>query len=252
MRIPESPEPAQSSSEDKFVHGSGKEAMTSKDKPVDSGGGPVGTMLAGSRFEVRVEPIWLEFREREASLKFLERRRARRRIEGIVRSANDWLSTTRVDPGNWHREEGERVAHLRVARMGLIRLLQNYVESAAEPGTLGASPHLAALRDRNCLILPPDFRVPFPLSPAKKERPLFVLSAPRLRAEFTRLKDVLRVGDLPGVPGQADFVDAKEEEIRAHEARRGTDDSFWARFTAVLLVKAIDRSMSHGLPAIIP
>ena len=185
-------------------------------------------------------------------MKFLERRRARRRIEGIVRSANDWLSATRVDPGNWHREEGERVVHLRVARMGLVRLLQRYIKNATEPGTLDACPHLAALRDRDCLILPPDFRLPFPLSPGRKERPLWVLSAPRLRAELTRLKDVLRVGDSPGLPGQADFVDAKEEEIRAHEARRGSDDEFWARFTAALLVKAVDRSVSHDLPAIVP
>lgn len=185
-------------------------------------------------------------------MKFLERRRARRRIEGIIRSANDWFTATRVDPGNWHRQEGERVVHLRVARMGLVRLLQRYSQDAAKPGTLDACPHLAAVRDRGCLILPTDFRLPFPLSPGRKERPLWVLSAPRLRAEFRRLKDVLRIGDSPGLPGQADFVDAKEEEIRAREARGDTDEAFWARFTAALLVKAVDRSVSHELPAIVP
>lgn len=230
-----------------------KEAMKNGDMPGDSRVDGAGTALeAGACFEVRVEPIWLAYREREPDLGFFERRRARRRVREIVRSANDWLSATRVAPGSWHRPEGERVAHLRVARMGLVRLLKRHVEASAQPGALGACRHLAALRDRGCLVLPPDFRLPFPLSPGRKDPPLWVLSAPRLRAELTGLKDVLRVGDSPGLPEQLDFVDAKEEEIRAREARGDTDDAFWARFTAALLVKAVDRSVSHELPAIIP
>ena len=227
--------------------------MKNDDMPEESRVEGAGTALAaGGCFEVRVEPIWLAYREREPGLGFFERRRARRRVREIVRSANDWLTATRVDPGNWHRPDGERVAHLRVARMGLVRLLKRHVEAVAEPGALGACPHLAALRDRGCLVLPPDFRLPFPLSRGREERPLWVLSAPRLRAELTRLKDVLRFGDSPGLSGQTDFVDAKEEEIRAREARGDTDDAFWARFTAARLVKAVDRSVSHELPAIVP
>lgn len=217
-----------------------------------SRGDVVEAMPAGACFELRVEPIWLEYREREPRTGFFERRRAKQRVREMVRSANDWLAATRVDPGAWHRPEGERVAHLRVARMGLVRLLKRHIEASARPCALGECPHLAALRDRGCLILPPDFRLPFPLSPGKKGRPLWVLSAPRLRAEITRLKDVLRVGESAGLPGQADFVDAKEEEIRAREDRGDTDDAFWARFTAALLVKAVDRSVSHELPAIVP
>lgn len=201
---------------------------------------------------MRVEPIWLEYRERESGLGFFERRRALRRVRGIVRSANDWLSATRVDPGDWGRQEGGRVAHLRAARMGLIRLLKRYVEARTRPGALGECPHLEALLDRGCLILPPDFRLPFPLAPGKKERPLWVLSAPRLRAELVRFKKVLRMDDYPGEPGKADFVDAKDEEIRTREAAGGTDDAFWARFTAALLVRAVDRSLGPGLPAIVP
>ena len=226
--------------------------MKSNDVPENTWGDRAAAAVAGGCFEVRVEPIWLEYRERKLGLGFFERRRALRRVRGIVRSSNDWLTATRVDPGNWHREEGERVAHLRVARMGLVRLLQRYIKNAQEPCVLGACPHLEALRDRGCLILPPDFRLPFPLAPGKKDRPVWVLSAPRLRAELMRFKEVLRVGDSPGPPGRADFVDAKDEEIRAHEAAGGMDDAFWARFTAALLARAVDRSLSHRLPAIVP
>ncbi len=226
--------------------------MKSNDIPEDLRENRAAAAVAGNCFEVRVEPIWLEYRERESGLGFFERRRALSRVRGIVRSSNDWLTATRVDPGNWHREEGERVAHLLVARMGLVRLLQRYIQNVKEPGILDACPHLEALRDRGCLILPPDFRLPFPLTLGKKDRTVWVLSSPRLRADLARFKDVLRVGDSPGPPGRADFVDAKDEEIRARESDGGTDDAFWARFTAALLSRAVARSLGHGLPAIVP
>lgn len=179
-----------------------KKIMKNNDVPEEPRRDRSGTAAGGGCFEVRVEPLCLEYREWESGLGFFERRRAPRRGRGIVRSANDWLSATRVDPGDRGRQEGGCVAHLRAARMGLIRLLKRYVEARTSPGALGECPHLEALRDRGCLILPPDLWLPFPLSPGKKERPLWVLSAPRLRAELVRFKKVSEWATPPASRGR--------------------------------------------------
>ncbi len=192
-------------------------------------------------FEGRVEPMWLAFAERRAAMGFLERWREKRRLGRIVAA----IGRAAAAPGGWDRKPGGCACNLKVARLGLIKELKNFVKGAVD------APHLQALRDRPCYLAPFDFAEPLRVDPGGGEEAIPVSSAPRVRAELAAVNERLRIDETFAIKKMVDFLDATERDIEVYEKRLGTADGFWAKFAYVLLRKLADVSAEKNLPAIL-
>jgi hypothetical protein len=192
-------------------------------------------------FEGRVEPLWLSYAERRADLGFFERWRENRRLKRIAASVR---RASGAPPG-WDRQAGGCACNLKVARMGLVKELKNFVQGAVE------APHLQALRDRPCYLAPFEFAAPLRVDPGGGEEPVPVASAPRLRAELAEVNQKLRIDETFAIKKMVDFLDATEADIGIYEKRFGTAEGFWAKFAYVLLRKLSDASAEKKLPAVL-
>jgi hypothetical protein len=192
-------------------------------------------------FDARVEPLWLGYAERRAELGFFERWRERRRLGRIARAAGRAAGSAE----GWDRTAGACVCNLRVARMGLVKELKNHVRES------GDWPHLQALRDRPCYLVPLDFARPLNVDPGGGGEPLPVASAVRVKAELAALNERFRIDETFAIKKMVDFLDATERDIEVYERKLGTSEGFWAKFAYVLLKKLADTSAEKGLPAIL-
>lgn len=202
-------------------------------------------------FNARVEPFWRAFDRLKFRMGFFERRRERRRLERIVAGVRAGLKDQGADPQGWDARPGECVCNLRVARMGLVKEFKTYVRGFADAAE-GEEPwpHLAALRDRPCLLLPVEFFRPLSVSPGGGEEPLPVASSLRARAELEAINARLRIDETFALRKMVDYLDATERDIAIYESRLGAQEGFWPRFTFVLLRKLCDASATHGLPVL--
>ena len=192
-------------------------------------------------FEGRVEPLWLSYADRRADLGFFERWREKRRLRRIAGSVRRAAGA----PAGWDRQAGGCACNLKVARMGLVKELKNFVQGTVE------APHLQALRDRPCYLAPFDFAQPLRVDPGGGEEPVPVASATRVRAELAQVNEKLRIDETFAIKKMVDFLDATERDIEVYEKRLGMVDGFWAKFAYVLLRKLADASAEKNLPAVL-
>ena len=206
-------------------------------------------IAGGAGFNARVESFWLTFSKLGPKMGFFERRRERGRLERIVKSINLQLVGQKGDAEGWDEQEGACVCNLRVAKMGLVRELKTWLAAGLETAP-AEWPHLHALRDRPCMLLPVTFGAPISVEPGGGEETIPVASAVRARAELGEINDRFRIDETFALKKMVDFLDATERDISLYESRLGTSEGFWAKFSYVLLKKLMDVSVEKKLPVL--
>lgn len=192
-------------------------------------------------FNARVEPFWYSFERMRPRMGFFERWRERRRLKKLVASIR-----TQLGDGAWVERTGECVCNLRVAKLGLVAELQEYLRSNAPEDHVGQWKHLMAQRDRNAYLIPADFDEPFAVEG------VWVTSAPRVAGDLKEVNRLLRIDETFALAKakKVDYLDATERDISSYESRFGSLEGFWAKFAYVLLKKLADTSLDKGMPAI--
>ncbi len=201
-------------------------------------------------FDARVEPIWRTFNEIEPTLGFFDRRRERKKVERIIDVVNSAVVGQKGNPNGWEKATGDAVCHLKVAKMGLVRELKTWLKIGMDGTAEAKWPHLHALRDRPCLVVPVPFTKPLLADPGGGEEPLPVASAPALRDELKDISDKFNVEGSFAIKKMVDYMDATERDIAIYEQRLGQQEGFWPRFAFVLIKKLADVSVEKKLPAI--
>ena len=204
----------------------------------------------GSGFDARIEPIWLTYTKLESSLGFFERRRERKKVERVLDVLNAALVGQKANPAGWADAKGECVCHLKVAKMGLIKELKTWLKLGTDGQAEARWPHLHALKDRPCLLIPVSFAKPVFVESSGGEDPLPVASAPQLREELAQVNEQFRVEAGFAIKKMVDYMDATDRDIAIYEQRLGQQEGFWPRFVYVLLKKLADMSVDKKLPAI--
>src|SRR6185295_8639251 len=147
----------------------------------------------GVGFNARVEPVWHTYSQIETSLGFFDRRRERKKVEHVLDSIQSAIVGQKGNPAGWDKTTGDCVAHLRVAKMGLVKELKNWLKVHTD-GTAEANwPHLHVLRDRPCLMVPVPFTRPFPADPGGGEEPIPVASSVSVRDELAAINKRFRI-----------------------------------------------------------
>ena len=203
----------------------------------------------GVGFNARVEPVWHTFTQLEAGLGFFEKRRERKKVDTIVDAINNAIVGQKGNPGGWDKTPGDTVCHLRVAKMGLVKELKNWLKIGLDGTAEGKWPHLHVLRDRPCLMVPLPFTRPFSV-PGSDEELLPVASSVAVREELAAVNKRFRIDDTFAIKKMVDYMDATDRDIAIYEQRLGSQDGFWPRFAYVLLRKLADVSVEKKLPAI--
>lgn len=204
----------------------------------------------GVGFNARVEPVWHTFTQLEPTLGFFERRRERKKVDHVVEVINTTIVGQKANPGGWEKASGDCVCHLRVAKMGLVKELKNWLKVGLDGQAEARWPHLHALRDRPCMMVPVPFARPFPADPGGGEEALPVASAPGIRAELAAVNKHFRIDDTFAIKKMVDYMDATERDIAIYEQRLGSQEGFWPRFAYVLIKKLADVSVEKKLPGI--
>jgi hypothetical protein len=204
----------------------------------------------GVGFNARVEPVWHTFSQIEASLGFFDRRRERKKVEKVVEAINSAVVGQKGNPGGWEKTTGDCVCHLRVAKMGLVRELKTWLKIGLDGQAENRWPHLHALRDRPCLVVPARFSVPLVVDPGNGEEGLPVASAPWILEELNAINKKFRIDETFALKKMVDFMDATDRDIAIYEQRLGSQDGFWPKFAYVLIKKLADASVTRTLPAI--
>jgi len=202
-------------------------------------------------FNARVEPIWYTYTRLKGRMKFLERWGERRRLARLIAAVNAELRRQGVPPGDWDRRTGSCVCNLRVAKTGLVGEFRRHLRQTFGEEAARGWPHLMAVRDRACYLLPHDFPRPLAVSPGRGEETIPLASAPAALRELEEVNRRLRIDETFALKKMVDFLDATEKDIQLYESRFGAEEGFWPRFAFVLLRKLAEVSASRGLPAIV-
>ncbi len=201
-------------------------------------------------FDARVEPVWHTYSQIEAAMGFFDRRRERKKVEHVIDAVNSKVVGQKVNPGGWEKNAGDCVCHLRVAKMGLIKELKNWLKVGLDGQAESRWPHLHVLRDRPCLLVPLPFARPISADPGGGEEPLPVASAPAIREELADINKKFRIDETFALKKMVDYMDATERDIAIYEQRLGSQDGFWPKFAYVLIRKLADVSADKKLLAI--
>jgi hypothetical protein len=204
----------------------------------------------GVGFNARVEPLWHTYGQIEASLGFFDRRRERKKVEHVLAAINAAVVAQKGNPEHWDKTPGECVCHLRVAKMGLVKELKNWLKIGLDGKAEARWPHLHVLRDRPCLMVPVPFARPFSADPGGGEEAIPVASAPGVRDELAAINSKFRIEDTFAIKKMVDYMDATERDIAIYEQRLGSQEGFWPKFAYVLVRKLAEVSVSKKLPAI--
>lgn len=202
-------------------------------------------------FNARVEPIWYTYSRLKGRMGFLERWRERRRISRLISAVREGLKGQGVSAGDWDRRTGSCVCNLRVAKTGLMGEFRRYLRETFGEETAKGWPHLLAVRDRACYLLPHDFARPLSVSPGRGEETVPVGSAPAALRELEEVNHRWRLDETFALKKMVDFLDATEKDIQLYESRFGAEEGFWPRFAFVLLRKLSEVSVARGLPVIV-
>jgi hypothetical protein len=204
----------------------------------------------GVGFNARVEPVWHTFAQMEASLGFFDRRRERKKVEHVIEAVNSSITGQKGSPGGWEKTPGDCVCHLRVAKMGLVKELKNWLKIGLDGKAEARWPHLHVLRDRPCLMVPVAFARPLSADPGGGDESLPVASAVGVREELAAINKHFRIDDAFAIKKMVDYMDATERDIAIYEQRLGSQEGFWPKFAYVLMRKLADVSVEKKLPAI--
>jgi hypothetical protein len=204
----------------------------------------------GAGFDARVEPVWHTFSQIEAAMGFFDRRRERRKVEHVVDAVNSKIVGQKGNPDGWEKSPGDCVCHLRVAKMGLIKELKNWLKVGLDGQAEGRWPHLHVLRDRPSLMVPVPFTRPISADPGGGDEAIPVASAVAIREELAAINKQFRINETFALKKMVDFMDATERDISIYEQRLGSQDGFWPKFAYVLIKKLADASVEKKLPAI--
>lgn len=204
----------------------------------------------GVGFNARVEPLWHTYTQLEASLGFFERRRERKKVEHVVDSIQGAIVGQKANPAGWDKAPGDCVCHLRVAKMGLVKELKNWLKVGLDGTAEARWPHLHALRDRPCMMIPVPFARPVSADPGGGDELLPVASSVAVREELIAVNKTFRIDDSFAIKKMVEYMDATERDIAIYEQRLGSQDGFWPKFAYVLLKKLADVSVEKKLPAI--
>jgi len=204
----------------------------------------------GVGFNARVEPVWHTFSQMEASLGFFDRRRERKKVEHVIDAVNSTIVGQKGNPAGWDKVPGECVCHLRVAKMGLVKELKNWLKIGLDGTAEAKWPHLHVLRDRPCLMVPVPFTRPLSADPGGGEELLPVASAAGVREELAAINKRFRIDETFAIRKMVEYMDATERDIAIYEQRLGSQDGFWPKFAYVLIKKLADVSVEKNLPAI--
>jgi len=202
-------------------------------------------------FNARVEPLWYTYRRLESGMGFFEKHRERRRLRRIVEGVNAGLRAAGAAVSAWDDRPGACVCNLRVAKIGLLRELKTYVEERSGADAPTRWPHVFALRDRPCLLVPLEFPRPLTADPGGREEPFPAASSMNARRELGEINERLRIDETFALKKMVDYLDATERDISIYESRFGTSEGFWPKFCYVLIKKIVDVSAEKGLPAIL-
>ena len=134
--------------------------------------------------------------------------------------------------------------------MGLVRELKTWLKIGLDGTAEARWPHLHALRDRPCIMVPISFARPLSADPGSGEEVLPVASAVGIRAELGEINKKFRIDDTFAIKKMVDYMDATERDIAIYEQRLGSQDGFWPKFGYVLIKKLADVSVAKNLPAI--
>jgi hypothetical protein len=204
----------------------------------------------GVGFNARVEPVWHTFSQMEASLGFFDRRRERKKVEHVIDSVNSAIVGQKGNPAGWDKTTGDCVSHLRVAKMGLVKELKNWLKVGMDGTAEARWPHLHALRDRPCMLVPVPFARPISADPGGGEEPIPVASGPGVRDELAAINKRYRIDETFAIRKMVEYMDATERDIAIYEQRLGSQDGFWPKFAYVLIKKLADVSVEKNMPAI--
>jgi hypothetical protein len=203
----------------------------------------------GVGFNARVEPVWHTFSQMEASLGFFDRRRERKKVEQVLDSIQSSIVGQKGNPSGWEKTPGDCVCHLKVAKMGLVKELKNWLKVGLDGTAEAKWPHLHILRDRPCLMVPVPFALPFQAQTGGDE-PIPVASSVNVHEELAAINKKFRIDDTFAIKKMVDYMDATERDIAIYEQRLASQDGFWPKFAYVLIKKLADVSVEKKLPAI--
>src|SRR5262245_53253908 len=204
----------------------------------------------GVGFNARVEPVWHTYSQMEGSLGFFDRRRERKKVEHVLDSIQTAIVGQKGNPAGWDKTPGDTVCHLRVAKMGLVKELKTWLKIGLDGTAEAKWPHLHALRDRPCLMVPVPFTRPIFADPGGGEELLPVASSVSVHDELAEINKKFRIDETFAIKKMVDYMDATERDISIYEQRLGSQDGFWPKFAYVLIKKLTDVSVEKKLPAI--
>lgn len=202
-------------------------------------------------FNARVEPLWYTYTRLKDRMGFFERWRERRRLSRLISAVNAELKGQGVSPGDWDRRAGSCVCNLRVAKTGLIGEFRRHLRETLGEEVLRSWPHVLAVRDRACYLIPHDFPRPLAVSPGRGEETVPVSSSPAALRELEEVNRRWRIDETFALKKMVDFLDATEKDIQMYESRFGAEEGFWPRFAFVLLRKLTEVSVARGFPVIV-
>lgn len=207
-------------------------------------------ITGGAGFNARVESFWNTFGKIESGMGFFERRRERGRLGRIVKSINTQIVGQKSAPDGWEKQAGDCVCNLKVAKMGLVKELKNWLKTGSDEEPSARWPHLYALRDRPCMLVPVRFARPLLVDPGGGEEAIPVASAAGLQEELADVNRQFRIDETFAVKKMVDYMDATVRDISIYESKLGTSEGFWAKFCYVLLKKVSDVSVEKKMPVI--
>jgi len=207
-------------------------------------------IAGGTGFNARIESYWNTFSKVESRFGFFERRRERGRLKRIVKSINSQVVGQKFAPDGWDKQAGDCVCNLKVAKMGLVKELKTWLKNGLDEDPAPQWPHLHALRDRPCLLIPVKFAQPLQVDPGGGEEAVPVGSSPALQQELAEINRRFRIDETFAIKKMVDYMDATDRDIAIYESKLGTSEGFWAKFSYVLLKKLTDVSVEKKLPVI--
>lgn len=218
-----------------------------KEEPATAKDGAAG-WSAG--FRAVVEPILLSVSKNEAGFNFFDRLKAKWKLKSLIERINDGLLSQNVSPNGWDKIEGDTQCRLRVAKIGLLQELREYVQrefSGSEPSKF---PHFMQHRDWHSYYIPVDFPRPFSVRGDGKGQVIPIGSSLRLQKELAEVNKILKLDRGMDANKMVAYLDVSERDIFKYETTSEYTPDFWLRFGFVILKKLCDTSVQHRMPII--
>jgi hypothetical protein len=205
-------------------------------------------LVRSSSFNGRVEPIWMHFRKTQDRRSMIGSFLEKRRVKTLVSQIKEALQGQGAPQVAWDREEGECVASLKVARMGLFFELRQLATRKIPASRHERIPHFLRVRESNAYSIPVDFAEPFEVGGPESRDRVPIVSSVRLQKELDWLGDTLQIGRKMKVDKMVAFMRVEEPDVAKADSKH--DPTFWSSFGFTCLKKLADLSVEHTLPIV--